>query len=258
MLKKILVILETLLLIGAIAFGVWMYMEKTKVIADRDTLLTQNAQLQQSIDAIGPLTNVYTVKSQMIANMPVMADDLVTMTVPTSAVPADAITDISQIKYIDPVTGAQDFKYYKVTVSPQTMLTQDLLMNEDYTQPLYERDIPFEWLPIGLKANDCIDIRISYPDGTDLVVFSHKRVYMVLDKVVKVKLTYPELVRYTSLQTERSYYESKSLGVRMYATAYIEPGLTKETKAQILYPVSEGAAIMVQRDPNIKLSLIHI
>ena len=250
--KKVLVTLETLLLIAVIGFCVYTYMEKTKIIADRDTLLSQNAELQQSIAAIGPLTNVYTVKSQMIANTPVMVEDLVQMTIPASAVPADAITDLSQIVYVDPISGAKQFKYYKVTINPQTMLTQDLFMNEDYTQPLYERDITFDWLPIGLKADDCIDIRFTYPDGTDLVVFSHKRVYMVLDKTIKLKLTYPELLRLTSLQIENEFYSSLGVGVRVYAVAYIEPGLTKDTKSQILYPLSEGMAIFAQRDPNVK------
>lgn len=250
--KKVLIALETLLLVAAIAFGVYTYMEKTKVIADRDTLLSQNAELQQSIAAIGPLTNVYTVKSQMIANTPVMAEDLVQMTIPASAVPVDAITDLNQIVYIDPISGARQFKYYKVTVNPQTMLTQDLFMNEDYTQPLYERDITLDWLPIGLKADDCIDIRFTYPDGTDLVVFSHKRVYMVLENTIKLKLTYSELLRLTSLQIENEFYSGLGVGVRVYAVAYIEPGLTKDTKAQILYPLSEGMAIFAQRDPNVK------
>lgn len=252
MLKKVLIALETLIMIGAVAFGIITYMQKVKVIADRDTLLVQNANLQQSVDAIGPTANVYTVKTQMVAGTPVMVDDLQTMTVPVSAIPADAVTNLDQIVYVDPVSGAKDYKYYKVTVSPFTMLTQDLLMNEDYSQPLYERDVYLDWLPIGLKAHDCIDIRISYPDGTDLVVFEHKRVYMVLDKVIKLKMTYGELVRYTSLLTEKSFYEGQNLGVRVYATAYIEPGLTKNTKAKILYPLSEGASVMAARDPNIK------
>lgn len=251
--KKVLIILETLFLIGACVFGAYTYIEKTKVIADRDTLLTQNTQLQQSIDAIGPLTTVYTVKGLVYANNPVQEDDLVPMTIPASAVPKDAITSLDQIKNTRHKGGTTEPMYYKVAINPQTMLTEDLLMTEDYSQPLYERDIYMNWLPIGLKANDCIDIRISYPDGTDLPVFTHKRVYMVLnDKVVKLKLTYNELLRYTSLLTEFEYYNSKSLGVRIYATAYIEPGLTKDTHPSVLYPVTAGAQILIERDPNVK------
>lgn len=251
MVKKILIALETLLLIGAIVFGVMTYMQKVKVIADRDVLLSENQTLNQRVQAIGDTTEVYTVKSDMVVGTPVMVEDLQKVTVPVSAVPRNAITDLNQIIYIDPVSGAKDYKYYKIAVGPLTMLTEDMMMTEDYTQPLYERDIYLDWLPIGLKAHDTIDIRISYPDGTDLVVFSHKRVYMVLDNVIKLKMSYGELLRYTSLLTEKEYYQSANLGVRVYATAYIEPGLTKETKAKIMYPLSAGASMLALRDPNI-------
>lgn len=252
MLKKILVILETLLLVGAVVFGAYTYIQKTKVIADRDTLLTQNTQLQQSIDAIGPLTTVYTVKTLKVAATRVTEDDLTPMTIMASAVPQDAITDLSQLFAADKITGKVPPVYYKVSVNPQTMLTKDLFMTEDYTQPLYERDVYFQWVPIGLKAGDYIDIRVSYPDSTDLPAFVRKRVYMVLGNTVKLKFTYPELVRYTSIQSELDYYKGASVGTRMYATAYIEPGLTQETHPQVMYPVSAGAEVLVQRDPNIK------
>lgn len=251
MVKKILIALETLLLIGAIVFGIMTYMQKVKVIADRDVLLSENQTLNQKVQAIGDTTEVFTVKSDMAVGTPVMLEDLQRVTVPVSAVPKNAVTDANQIIYVDPVSGAKDYKYYKVAVGPLTMLTEDMMMTEDYTQPLYERDVYLDWLPIGLKAHDTIDIRISYPDGTDLVVFSHKRVYMVIDNVIKLKMSYGELLRYTSLLTEKEFYQSANLGVRVYATAYIEPGLTKENKAKIMYPLSAGASMLAVRDPNI-------
>jgi len=253
MLKKILIFLETLLLIAAIGFGVYTFMEKEKVISDRDALLQQNTILQQSVDAIGPTTTVYTVKSTMLPGDEAKIDDFDTLTVPVSSTAHNTVTSLVTILGTpeNPLPEAEKH-FYKVRIEPGTMLTTDLFMYDTLGEPVYEFDLTLSYLPIGIKAGDYIDIRVTYPFGETFPAIERKRVYAVYGKnTVKIKVTEGDLAIIDSLITEYAFYSAKGIGFRYYASKYVEPGMSEPGSVINMYPVTAGSEVMVTRNPNI-------
>jgi hypothetical protein len=220
MIKKVLIFFETLLLVAAVGFCVYTFMEKEKVISDRDALLQQNTILQQSVDAIGPTTTVYTVKSTMLPGDEVKMDDFDTLTVPDSSTAANTITSIATLLGTEESPLHETEKhYYKVRVEPGTMLTTDLFMYDTLGEPVYEFDLTLSYLPIGIKAGDYIDIRVVYPFGETFPAMERKRVYAVYgNNTVKIKVTEGDISIIDSLVTEYAFYSSRGIGFRYYAS----------------------------------------
>ena len=198
--KKFLTVLMFLIMVGSIGGCVWLFLQKEKVISDRDALIQQNSQLQQSIDAIGPFTTCYTVKTKVGPGDEVLLDNLVELSVPVSNTSDNTVFTLDGI--CGPNINPLDKYYYKVRVEPNTPITKDMIMQDYMDSPVYERDIILPFKPIGLKVGDYIDLRVTLPGGEELRALTHKRVYMIMDNVVKLKLSEGELyisVSYTHL-----------------------------------------------------------
>lgn len=245
--KKVLRVLMFLIMCGAIGGCILLFLQKQKIISDRDALIQQNSQLQQSIDAIGPLTTCYTVKTAVKPGDEVKLDNIVEMTVPVSNTSDNTITDIN--KFAGPTIKTLDKYYYKVAVKPNTPLTKDLVMQDYIESPVYERDLILPWKPIGLKVGDYIDVRVTLPGGELMRALTHKRVYMIFDNVVKLKLSEGELYVYETMLTDHQYFGS--FGLKIFATKYIEPGLSEGDEPLPMYPVSQFAATLLNRDPEV-------
>lgn len=238
MFKKILIGLMFIVMCCGIGGTVYFYLGKMEVIADRDVILQQNSQLQQSLDAIGPITKVYTVKTQVRPGTEISRDDFIEMSIPASAVSPDAITDLTQLFGTDPETHLpeNDKLYYKITVNPGTAITKDLLMHDKFDNPYYERDLIFDFKPIGLKIGDYVNIMVRLPDGENFIALSHKRVYGIYDNTIKLKLKQGELSVYDTCLVDKATYSQ--FGWQMYPVKYIEPGLAYGSEPLQWYPVS--------------------
>lgn len=254
MFKKILIGLMFIMMCAGIGGTVYFYLGKMEVIADRDVLLQQNSQLQQSLDAIGPITKVYTVKAQVRPGTEISRDDFIEMSIPASAVSEDAITDLTQLFGTDPTQPIpeNDKLYYKVTINPGTALTKDLLMTDKYDNPYYERDLAFDFKPIGLKIGDYVNIMIRMPDGENFIALSHKRVYGIYENTIKLKLQQGELSVYDTCLIDKATYGG--LGWQMYPVKYVEPGLVYGGEPLQWYPVSISEHEYVMMDENIPQS----
>lgn len=245
--KKFLTFLLVILLIASIGGCVFLFLQKEKVISDRDALIQQNSQLQQSIDAIGPFTTCYTVKTKVKPGDEVLMDNLVELSVPVSNTSENTVASLDSI--CGPNVKTLDKYYYKVAVSPNTPITKDMIMQDFMEAPVYERDIILPFKPVGLKVGDYIDVRVTLPGGEEMRALTHKRVYMIMDNVIKLKLTEGELYVYTTLLTDHQYFSS--VGLKIYATKYIEPGLVEGNEPLPMYPVSNYSATLLNRDPEI-------
>lgn len=245
--KKFLTVLMFLIMVGSIGGCVWLFLQKEKVISDRDALIQQNSQLQQSIDAIGPFTTCYTVKTKVGPGDEVLLDNLVELSVPVSNTSDNTVFTLDGI--CGPNINPLDKYYYKVRVEPNTPITKDMIMQDYMDSPVYERDIILPFKPIGLKVGDYIDLRVTLPGGEELRALTHKRVYMIMDNVVKLKLSEGELYIYSTLLTDHQYFSN--IGLKIYATKYIEPGLAEGNEPLPMYPVSNYAATLLNRDPEI-------
>lgn len=245
--KKFLTILMTIGCIAGVCGCVFLFLQKEKLISDREALLSQNSQLQQSIDAIGPFTTVYTVKTKVKPGDEVLRDNIVELSVPVSN------TSINTVTTIDDICGSSISElnkyYYKVTVEPNTTITKDLVMQDFMESPVYERDLVLPFKPIGLKVGDYIDVRVTLPGGEEMRALTHKRVYMIFDNVIKLKLSEGELSVYSTMLVDQQHFSA--YGLKVYATKYIEPGLSLGKEPLPMYPISNYSATLMNRDPEV-------
>lgn len=236
--KKILFIFFVLLAIAGIGGSVYFYLQFKDASEERLTLLTENGQLQNKVEAIGPFTTVYTVKAKTKPGQEIKLDQLVQMSVPLSATNETFILDPNKI------VGMQ----FKIEIMPKTPITTSLVMTDDMEDTMYERDLVMDSIPIGLSVGDYVDLRVVLPYGEELIVIPHKRIYKLVDNVIELKLNPAELAKYTSLTRDQALYTNK--GLTVYITKYVEPGI--QTDTYNTYPVRKDMESIVNADPNIK------
>lgn len=234
------------LIVGAIALGggggfAVNYMVNKPTV---ETYEQQVAQLQASLDAIGPLTTLYTVKANTTPGIEITADMLEEQSVPASFVGANALQSTVDI------VG----KYAKVGIAPGTPITSDLLMEDDINNEkelwhtVREYDVVVQWWPAsGLKIGDYVDLNIIMPYGETYVVLSHMRIDGISDSTVQFKMTEAQYYLYQSALVD--YYLNAEQGVRMTFFRYIEPGVQKP--ANVTYKVSEEIMRAMQKDSNL-------
>lgn len=234
------------LIVGGIILGVGggfgvNYMINKPVI---ETFEQQVAELQASIDAIGPITTLYTVKSTVKPGDLITADMLEEQSVPASFVGANALQDTSQI--ID--------KYAKVAITNGTTITADILMEDDindekalYNTVRWYDVVVNTWPAKELKIGTYVDLRIMMPFGEEYIVLSHMRIDGMSDATVRFKMTETEINLYQSALVD--YYLNSSKGVILYFTEYLEPGVQKP--ANVTYKVNEEIMRAMQKNSNL-------
>ena len=224
-------------LIGCSGYFMYQYF---KVKGEKEVLIMQNAELQSTIDAIGPVTTAYTVSNDVKSGDTIGPDDFVEMVYPESCVTDTTILNTSSI----------EGKLYKVNLQPGTPVTSDMVMEDTYTDTVYEKDMVFEYLPLGLSIGDYIDIKISLPYGEPLVVMPHKRIEQIVyeNNIIKTYMTPAQKALWESALRDKSLY--RDAGLNLYVEKYVEPGVQNETLAS--YPVRQEIAAFVMIDRNIK------
>jgi hypothetical protein len=234
-LKVVGCILGVVGVIGAIYFG-YQY---NKVNGEKEVLVQQNAQLQSNIDAIGPVTTAYTVASEVESGDVIGIEDFIPITIPVSAV-----TDVTLLD-LDQAVG----KLYKINIQPGTTITSDMIMTSEFSETIYEKDMVFDYLPLGLKIGDYVDVKIALPFGETFIVMQHKRIEQVVTDscIVKMYLTPAEQALWESASRDKALY--KDCGLSLYIDKYVEPGVQNSTMAS--YPVREEMAAVVMVDRNI-------
>lgn len=208
-----------------------------------ETYEQQVATLQASLDAIGAVTTTYTLKVTTKPGDLITEDMLEVQSVPLTLVPANAIKSSEEILGM----------YSKVSITPGTALTTDLIMQDDIKNEknLYntvrEYDVVVNMWPIGLTIGDYVDMRIIMPYGEEYIVLSHMRVDGMSDGVVKFKMTEAQISLYQSALVD--YYLNSEQGVALYFTKYIEPGVQKP--ANITYKVNDEIMQAMKKNSNL-------
>lgn len=203
---------------------------------ETEQLTSQIATLNANLDAIGEITTCYTVQSATFSGQEITEDLIIEQSIPASFKNDTFATREDLIGL-----------YSKVAITPGTPITKDMVMSEEIVHSMREIDITGNRWPIGLKAGDYVDLRITYPRGEDFIVLSHKRIMSITDQTLKVNMTEEEQVLYQSALVD--FYLSRGYGSDLYLTKYVEPGLQNE--ASVFYSVPTRIAAVVQKDPNI-------
>lgn len=237
--KKFLVVLVCLLAIAGIGGSVFLFMQYKDVAKDRETLVEQNAVLQGAIDAIGPVTTAYTVSIPVVKGDVVKSEDFISITIPQANITDDTVTDISEIEGM----------LYKVTIRPGTTVTKSLIMGREHEDAIYELDMAFNFLPLGLKVGDYVNVKVTLPFGQTFIALSHLRVEQVVTDayVIKTHVNAVEQELWKSAQKDVALYSSKGLSV--FLEKYIEPGVDDNIK--VFYPVRQEMESVISLNPNI-------
>ena len=239
MLKKILIIILFIAVVGAGGFGTFhFYTENKNQIMQNQQLASQNSQIQAQLDAIGELTTVYEVSTKVYSGKEIKESDLIPVSVPQSTCDVASITDMSQL------VG----KFYKVDIMPGTILSSDMLMEEkSETDKIYSREITLTSIPVSTLVGDYIDIRMILPNGEEYVVLSHEQIKRLYDTTITLHVSEEENAILNSVFADLGSYNAYVL---VYATKYLEPG--KDTDTVAFYPVQHEMENYILYNPNIK------
>lgn len=212
-------------LIGSILIAKNVSDRQKKEIDNLNTTITSLQQDQET---------VYATTEDVKAGQVIEMDKITTVSIPQESVPENAITKESQL----------EGKRFKISLKANSYLTKNMLLSHKLNNNQRELDIVLSEIPIGLEVGDYVDIRVTFPEGQNYTVMSHKQVTGINGNTLKIVVIEQDFYRYESVKTDMSLYAS----TRLYATKYLEPGIQKQTK--VYYPPRFNIAKQSLRDPN--------
>ena len=122
-----------------------------------------------------------------------------------------------------------------------------MITDEEIANDTRDYEIAAVNLVTTQALNDVIDVRITFPDGSDYIVLSQKTIKDInLENCVfSTNLNEEEILRFTCAMVD-AY---TTTGTRLYTTRYVESNI-QET-ATPTYPVSEVTKQLIAEDPNV-------
>lgn len=237
MVKKILIVLSYVVIIGAGIFGTLFFKNKNdNQVAANTQLNSQMTQVQMQLDSIGSLATVYEVISPIEDTHVFEEGDLKEVSIPMSALGDASITDKTQI------IGQKSM----IDIKTGTIITKDMLMKPDDEKFKYWKEITLPYLPIRLNAGEYIDIYASLVNGEFIPILTHKEVQYINDLTVTLKLSMEEMYCWDAAM--RDYALFSDYGYSIFPTRYIYPGVDTTVA---FYPVQEDTENMVKFDVNV-------
>ena len=179
--------------------------------------------------------------------------------VPTGAFPARVKTKDAKGKETWTAKAFPAGYCAKVNLTAGTIIAESLVMEENSS--IYTLDeennviktnsdvryVEYNMLTLSttVMEGDFIDIRLSLPNGQNLIVISKKEVKSILGNTVGFEMTEDEILMMESAIVEAYIMKASNL----YVTQYIEPGL--QTAASKTYTPTEAVKQLINGDPNI-------
>lgn len=187
-----------------------------------------------------------------VLNQDVASGDVITtsmlsqITVYTSIVPANYI-DTSVLSTMQAENDGENI-IAKVDMYKNTILTSDLVTSSDEKITDDVRYVEYNMLilPTTISVGDYIDIRLTLPNGQDLIVVSKKQVKSILGDTIGLELTEGDILMMESAIVE-AYIMTSS---KLYAIQYVEPG--NQTAAIKTYTPTEAVEKLIAANNNIK------
>lgn len=236
--KKVIIILLFVITLGAGVFGtLYFYNQNKNQIASNQQLMQQNSMIQSQLDSIGAMTTVYQVNGTKYSGNKIMESDLVEMSVPQSTISTASITNKDQL------IG----RAYKVDVQPGTILSWDMLMEEDELsgKKKFWKTVTLTSVPVGTLPGDYIDLRIIIPSGEEYPIVSKLYVEAISETSITVQFSEEENACFNAAIQDWGNYEGMCL---IYCTKYIEPGNANTIS---FYPVQHEMENYIRYNPNI-------
>lgn len=178
--------------------------------------------------------DVTVVNRSVLAGERLLETDLQTIRVPVSSVPADVVEKLS-------IVG----KYVKIDLQEKAVVTSSMLFEEGVTpDDLRMQEFRMIELPLKLKKDEFVDVRIKFPTGQDYIVLSKKKVEDLLTGTVWYEMNEQEILTMSSAIVD-AYINDASI----YALSYVDPYM--QEKAFITYPPNPLVQDLIASDPNI-------
>lgn len=187
----------------------------------------------------------YTLNRDVKSGETVTSDMLTQMKVYTSMLPSNYI-DSSVLSSMQAQSEEANI-IAKVDMYKNTILTRDLVTSSDSVITNDTRYVEYNMLTLSttMSVGDYIDIRLTLPNGQDLIVVSKKEIKSLLGDTVGLELTEGDIVMMESAIVEAYIMTS----AKLYATQYVEPG-NQDAAVKTYAPTTEVQGL-IERNPNI-------
>ncbi len=201
--------------------------------AQYEVELTSAQQALQEQQAIS--SKIVVTIGDLKAGDVISSKQLTTAFVSRQGAPTNAIADPKQL------IG----KVIKIDAGKGTALTPAMVYAEGATpKDLRSREYSVMELPGKLKKDDFVDVRIGFPNGSDYIVLSKKKVEDLSGTTVWYNINESELLAMSSAIVD-AYLQ----GARLYAISYADPYM--QEKAIPNYPANIDVINLIQSDPNV-------
>lgn len=181
-----------------------------------------------------------------VLNQDVKSGDVIT---PSSFKQIKIYENMVPKNYIDATTIASMQEEYvaKVDMYQNSVVTTDTISKSDEatTEDLRYVEYNMLILPTTISVGDYIDIRLTLPNGQDLIVVSKKQVKSILGDTIGLELTEGEILMMESATVE-AYIMTAS---KLYVIQYVEPG--NQTAAKATYTPTTEVQSLIVNNPNI-------
>lgn len=255
-LKDLRVILIFLLVISWVVAVILFMSVKNDSEAQLAAKDSEISSLQAQITDIGELTDAYIVAADVPSGKLVEETDITPIKVPVGA--ADNLPSTSE-----ELVG----KHFKIGMTTGSVISRDCVYEEVLAPDTRYYDVVLDYLPIGLKVGDFVDVRIKFGTGADYIGVSHKQVQEINGNVLKLLLTEEDIQMYSSMLADNvvfsQTFESKTqtdpkngepmkinaVGSSLYATVYADPGV--QGTAKNFYSPSTIVQNLLVQNPNV-------
>lgn len=225
--------LGVLIAVAIIGLGVFSYYEYTQITA----LTTENTALTTEMEANKQV--VY------VATQPITKGDTISQ-----------IGDNANVEMQVVYTGIESYNYISeddmgttaiVDISVGVPVMYSMVTDVEMANDTRDYEIASVCLATTQSTNDVVDVRITFPDGSDYVVLSQKMINGIdLENCVfSAYLNEEEILRFTCAMVD-AY---TTTGARLYTTRYVESNIQEEAIPN--YPVRDTTRALISADPNV-------
>ena len=195
----------------------------------------------------GALTYAYRLKTNVKSGEEITSDKVESVLVTEKAVPAGSFASKTQNGSKKWVDKAFPGGYRsKLDLNAGTILGNNLVYEgEQITNDTRYVEYNMLVLPTTVSEGEYIDIRLTLPNGQDLIVVSKKEVKSILGDTIGLELSEGDILMMESAIVE-AYIMSSS---KLYAIQYVEAG--NQEAAAKTYTPTEAVQGLIERNPNI-------
>lgn len=189
-----------------------------------------------------PMEPVYVFARDMQTGDVLDDQDLVLCEMPAGLLPADVLVEPERARGLV-VRGA---------VKANTLCTSSLLYGrEEFPDDARLQEFTSIRLPSRLEADQCIDVRVTFPNGLDYVVLAKKAVQSVeasdagTGSRIWLTVNEEEILRISSAIVDAYLHP----GTVLYALTYVAPDI--QQAAICTYPANAYVQDLIRQNPNI-------